>query len=325
MMRRHDTRMPALKRMKQKDFFLRDIVIDQQVMPEFDFSNSGQKIFGVEKTDFSLKTKDEKYVLNHMHSHNFYLVALFQDADFDYEVNMTKTHLSGNVVVLLHPGQYHQFVNVKKATGYVICFKEGVFELLSPLYSSRLTADLFLNISYVIIENDDTMYLMENMFRQLIKIEANQQVDNQKNLSESLIITLLSTLYDSPDLKCGKLANQDLGAPRRDMYLSFAAMVEQEFKGIHTVKEYANRLGVSQRVLSLCTHDNVKKTPLTIINERLLLEAKRKLRFTSLRVSEIAYYLGFVDASHFVAFFKKHTGCTPLVYRTACEQNADIS
>ena len=91
------------------------------------------------------------------------------------------------------------------------------------------------------------------------------------------------------------------------MYLSFAAMVEQEFKGIHTVKEYANRLGVSQRVLSLCTHDNVKKTPLTIINERLLLEAKRKLRFTSLRVSEIAYYLGFVDASHFVAFFKKHS------------------
>lgn len=221
--------MPALN-MKQKDFLLRDIVIDHQVMPEFDFSNSGQKIFGVEKTDFPLKAKDEKYVLNHMHSHNFYIVALFQDADFDYEVDMTKTHLSGKVVVLLHPGQYHQFVNVKKATGYVICFKGDVFELLSLQYSSRLTADLFLNISYVIIENDDTMYLMENMFRQLIKIEANQHVDNQKNLSESLIITLLSTLYDSPDLKYGKLANQDLKAPRRDMYLSFVAMVEQEFK-----------------------------------------------------------------------------------------------
>lgn len=177
--------MPALN-MKQKDFLLRDIVIDHQVMPEFDFSNSGQKIFGVEKTDFPLKAKDEKYVLNHMHSHNFYIVALFQDADFDYEVDMTKTHLSGKVVVLLHPGQYHQFVNVKKATGYVICFKGDVFELLSLQYSSRLTADLFLNISYVIIENDDTMYLMENMFRQLIKIEANQHVDNQKTYPSHL-------------------------------------------------------------------------------------------------------------------------------------------
>ena len=106
---------------------------------------------------------------------------------------------------------------------------------------------------------------------------------------------MLSTLYDSPDLKYGKLANQDLKAPRRDMYLSFVAMVEQEFKGIHTVKKYADRLGVSQRVLSLCTHYNVNKTPLTIINERLLLEAKRNLRFTTLSVSEIAYDLGYIN------------------------------
>ena len=34
--------MPALN-MKQKDFLLRDIVIDHQVMPEFDFSNFGPK------------------------------------------------------------------------------------------------------------------------------------------------------------------------------------------------------------------------------------------------------------------------------------------
>lgn len=311
--------------MEQKDLHLIDTVIDQQVMPQFDFSNSGQKIFGVEKTDFSLKTKDEKRVLNHTHSHDFYLVALFQDADFDYEVDMTKTHLQGRVAILLHPGQYHQFANVRKAAGYVVCFTEDVFELVSPQFYSRLRADIFLNAPYIIIEDDDTMCLMEDMFRQLIRVEANQQVDNQRNLSESLIITLLSALYDSPSLKSGiLLANQNLQAPRRDMYLSFAAMVEQEFRGGHTVKEYADKLGVTQRVLSLCTHDNVNKTPLTIINERLLLEAKRNLRYTTLRVSEIAYDLGFADASHFVAFFKKHTGCTPLAYRTTCQQNAGM-
>ncbi len=217
--------------MKQEDLDLRDTVIDQQVMPEFDFSNSGQKIFGVEKTDFSLKTKDEKYVLNHTHSHDFYLVALFQDADFDYEVDMTKTHLQGKVAILLQPGQYHQFANVRKAAGYVVCFTEDVFELVSPQFSSRLKADLFLNTSYI-LEDDDTMCLMEDMFRQLIRVEGNQQVGNQRNLSESLIITLLSALYDFPGLKCGKLlANQNLQAPRRDLYLSFVAMVEQEFRG----------------------------------------------------------------------------------------------
>ena len=52
-------------------------------------------------------------------------------------------------------------------------------------------------------------------------------------------------------------------------------------------------------------------------HERLLLESKRLLYFSSLSVKEIAYTLGFEDASYFVRFFKHLTGTTPLQLRTS--------
>ena len=56
-------------------------------------------------------------------------------------------------------------------------------------------------------------------------------------------------------------------------------------------------------------------TPLQMIDNRIILESKRMLKYTGLRVTEIAYQLGFNDPSYFVKFFKKQTGCLPLEFR----------
>jgi AraC-like DNA-binding protein len=48
-----------------------------------------------------------------------------------------------------------------------------------------------------------------------------------------------------------------------------------------------------------------------MISQRLILEAKRELSFGALTVKEIAFKLGFNDASYFSRFFKKHTNQNP--------------
>jgi AraC-like DNA-binding protein len=52
-----------------------------------------------------------------------------------------------------------------------------------------------------------------------------------------------------------------------------------------------------------------------IIRERLLLEAKRLLRYSDSPVAEIATHLNFEDPSYFSRFFKKHTGFSPSEFR----------
>ena len=57
------------------------------------------------------------------------------------------------------------------------------------------------------------------------------------------------------------------------------------------------------------------QTPSDLIKEKLLLEAKRALRYTDTTVKEIAYELGFNDPAYFSRFFTKAAQKTPLQFR----------
>ena len=87
------------------------------------------------------------------------------------------------------------------------------------------------------------------------------------------------------------------------------------YQSIHKVQEYSELLNISSKHLTECVRKNVRKTPLQIINQRLVLQSQRLLLFSRLRIKEIAFNLGFIDTSHFVKFFKKETGESPSEYR----------
>ena len=70
-------------------------------------------------------------------------------------------------------------------------------------------------------------------------------------------------------------------------------------------------LGVSSKTLSKCISECSGKAPLTFINDRIILEAKRLLRFSNMIVKEVGFYLGYDDPSYFVKFFKRQTGFLP--------------
>ena len=98
-------------------------------------------------------------------------------------------------------------------------------------------------------------------------------------------------------------------------FVQFRQMLEHHYRHMHTVKEYANRLNVSTKTLTNCVYESSRSTPLKIINDRIILEAKRQLLHSCLKIKEIAFYLGFEDPSYFVKFFKRQTGYLPVEFR----------
>jgi hypothetical protein len=54
-----------------------------------------------------------------------------------------------------------------------------------------------------------------------------------------------------------------------------------------------------------------------LIDERVILEAKRRLSHADDSVATVAEQLGFQDASNFSAYFRRHTRSTPAAFRTA--------
>src|SRR6478609_7793495 len=92
------------------------------------------------------------------------------------------------------------------------------------------------------------------------------------------------------------------------------AEVEARFRTTHQVSEYASRLGYSTKTLTRAAAGH-GTTPKSVINARVVLEAKRLLVFTTRSVADIGSELGFDDPSNFSSFFRHGAGTTPKTFR----------
>ncbi len=86
-------------------------------------------------------------------------------------------------------------------------------------------------------------------------------------------------------------------------------LVETHFKEAHQVNFYAEKLFKSPKTLSN-SFAKLGQSPLKIIHDRLVLETKRQLMYTDKTAKQIAYDIGFEDASHLSRLFKKQTSIT---------------
>ncbi len=99
-----------------------------------------------------------------------------------------------------------------------------------------------------------------------------------------------------------------------NLFRSFNQLVETHFRKEHSVSFYAEQLYKSPKTLSN-RFSRYGKSPLQIIHDRIVLEAKRLLYYTDKTAKEVAYELGFDDASHLSRLFKKQTGFSPSSFR----------
>ena len=100
-----------------------------------------------------------------------------------------------------------------------------------------------------------------------------------------------------------------------DYTLLFNELIDKHFLTIKSVKEYADMIHVSEKKLSNTTSVILGKSPKEIINERVILEAKRLLVHTNQSIKEIAFHLGFGETTNFIKYFKLQTGNTPTEFR----------
>ncbi len=104
--------------------------------------------------------------------------------------------------------------------------------------------------------------------------------------------------------------NKSVGLIRECNYL-----VEKYYKRYTKVSDYAKLLYKSPKTLSNIFKKFVDKTPLQIINERRMLEAKRLLKHSDITINEIATELNFNDIQSFSHFFSSKIGMSPSTFR----------
>lgn len=162
-----------------------------------------------------------------------------------------------------------------------------------------------INLSAIEAENFDMMF---SIFKEEFELKDRIQGEMLQVMLKRLLIKSTRLLKDKKLIP---------NMPKAQFYLirKFHILVERHFKTKHKVSEYAKKLYKSPKTLSNLFNKAGYPTPLNIINERIILEARRLLLFSDLNAEEIAYELGYKEGAHFSKFFKSHVGIPPIKFR----------
>jgi AraC-like DNA-binding protein len=238
----------------------------------------------------------------------FNLIYLLLEGEHDVKLGADHLQLNPNDLVIVPENTLYASDHIKNCKGFCIHFKA---EFLKPQLAKPLTEEFpyfHFDAPHIINLNQNESEVIQTSFKNIIE-EYNRSSPEKNFLLCNLILILLLRVREIYRTRVKEL-NTNISRHER-LATGFKLLVEKHFIENRTVNDYAEMLHISSKHLSEVVSETFGRSPLQIILDILLLEAKVQLRSTDKSVSEIAYYLKFDDPSHFTHFIKKRTGLSP--------------
>lgn len=261
-------------------------------------------IFNIGNTDNLTPLKKAQQV-------NLYTFIWANSQPVELVIDSVPITLPPNHILALTPIQYIQYISGRDVILYQFnrefyCIKDHDHEV------SCAGMLFFGNINIPIIsldEKEQQKYkTLHEVFIDELETKDNIQAEMLRMLMGRFIIKSTRLLK----AKEGIIETQK--SSKVDLLRAFNVLVEQHFKNEHSVSFYAEKLFKSPKTLSN-NFAKLNRSPLQIIHQRIVLEAKRLLTYTDKSAKEIAYDIGFEDASHLSRLFKKYTSQSPSEFK----------
>jgi AraC-like DNA-binding protein len=251
------------------------------------------------------------------HLHSYYQLIWFKEGVGTHFVDFKAYAVAANTLFFIAKNQVHHF-DEQPYQGLLLHFNEQF--LAQHELNFLLKYDLFNNpyqqpACYLGPAADYPL----DVYVQLLKDElAGPDAFGRETLLMSYLQAFLIQVQRRKNESASRAGQPPLHLDeKRLQLLRFINLVDEHYKTGLTVNEYAQRLLLAPRTLANLTNQLLGKSPSRLVQERLVLEAQRLLVHSSLHVNEIAYQLGFEDASYFVKYFKKHVLLSPSAFRKA--------
>lgn len=149
----------------------------------------------------------------------------------------------------------------------------------------------------------------------LMQVFEDEFLTEDKIQGEMLQMLLKRLIIICTRLAREQLVTKEVSDAQIEVVRQFNFLVDMHFRELKTVNEYAEKLNRSPKTLSNIFKLYHQKSPLQIIHERTVLEARRLLIYTDKSIKEIAFEMGYAEVSSFHKLFKKMIGKSPQEFR----------
>lgn len=265
-------------------------------------SYSYQNIFSLQTVQF-----EKSCVVNSPQRINQYKIFWIKEGKGTYNIDFKSYSFEDGVLFFLSPGQVFSVdsENIKEA--YQLSFTRDFYCIQTHDAEVSCNGVLFNNVyetPFVTPSTKDIKkldFLLQNLIEEF-ELEETAQYDMLQSLLKQFIV------YSVRIKKEHDVVNEDV---ETKLFKDFSLLVEQNFKKLHSVTDYANRLGLSPKSLTKHFQKIGTQTPSDFIKNRIVTEAKRHLLYTDKAIKFVAFDLGFNDPAYFSRFFTKATGESP--------------
>ncbi|PFH11588.1 AraC family transcriptional activator of pobA [Collimonas sp. PA-H2] len=258
------------------------------------------------------------HIQSHTHPGLFQILFLF-GGEVRAEIDTDIWECAGPVALTIHPSVVHGFDFSKEAQGFVLTVNQNLlFDDASGAHAAMFSSIFVEPLALDLSAEGDSSQRIEALLRQLMTESSWPRTGHTlmlEWLARSVLLLLLRLHSD-------RRSADRSGRHDFELFSHFRAAVEAHYKEQWQVKRFADRLRVSESRLNRLCLKLTGKSAFDMIQQRLMLEARRKLTYVPSGVASIAYELGFQDPAYFSRAFKRQTGMTPKQFRQQASADA---
>ncbi|MFD5160875.1 helix-turn-helix domain-containing protein [Streptomyces hawaiiensis] len=226
------------------------------------------------------------------------------------EVDFTTYDATPGSWLWVRPGQVQRWGDLSEVEGHLVLFES---DFLDP--ATVVAARLEMPgspVQYFAVDDHAVDLAIEHLCHEFDAVGASP-LDVHIAILRHLLSVLVLRLADRPS----GLPNAMEGS---ETFRRFREAVERDFTKTHQVADYARALGYSPRTLRRATASAVGTNAKEFIDERVMLEAKRRLAHSDEPAARVAAHLGFSSATNFTKYFQSRAGQSPIQFRNAARQ-----
>ncbi len=274
-------------------------------------------LFNMKKEDIlhhtSAKLRDRGYIcrivklgevspgrVDYTHRDDYYILGIIVNGEIDCRIDFQNYTISQNSLILLSPGQVHQFIYERELDALMLAFDPTLLD--DKIYYQLEQCSIFHSPVYKAVDYADVAAMLELLSRQ-----------NNVSAGRYLAKAIISILADLIIRQCSKVIQDS--SRRIDLVIKFRKLLKANILEDRRPSFYANKLNISPIYLNEILKDVTGYSTGQYIKNEIILLAKRELFHTSDSVKEIAYRLGFADNAYFTRLFTGITGISPNQFR----------
>ena len=253
----------------------------------------------------------------HVH-HGLCQILTILSGGVDFRLDDVASARQAPCVVIVPPSTVHAFRFTPGAVGQVLTFAESRLAGGAPERRALVEA-VFARPAAIDLAGADGVAERLARLVEGIAAEFRERAPGWTMMLEWQVSSVLVTIAR---LQASGLRGETASGREAELFARFRTLLEKAFSEHRSVRWYADALGVSESRLDRAARAIVGQSAFETVQDRLVLEARRRLVYIAAPVANIAYELGFEDPAYFWRFFRRRTGVTPAEFRRTARRRA---